>query len=303
MKKIFKKEVVIGISVIVALVALFSGIEFLKGINVFKPENHYYVSYTNVAGLDIASPVKLNGYKVGQVLNIQYEYDNPGHVMVEISIDKELRLPKGTKAMLTGDLLGSASIVLEMGESKDFYDYGEKLKGETSAGLMDNVSNDILPSVTAIIPKVDSLLTSVNRIVADPAIYASVQRLNDITANLSETTAKLNAFVGTLKPVMTNVDSITVNLNDISNDLAVVSEELKSMPLDSTINNINATANNLQHITNTLNNSINNNNSTLGLLMNDTKLYDNLNGAAGSLDSLLIDVKKNPKRYISIKLL
>ena len=303
MKKVFRKEVIIGVCTIIALVILYSGIEFLKGINVFKPENHYYISYTDVAGLDIASPVKLNGYKVGQVLNIRYEYDNPGHVEVEISIDEELKLPKGTKAVLVGDLLGTASIVLDMGSSGEFYDYGAKIEGETPAGLMDNVSNDILPSVAAIVPKVDSLLTSVNKIVADPAIYASVQRLNDITANLSETTAKLNSFVGSLSPVMTNVEGFTANLNDISNDLVVVSKELKSLPLDSTVSNINATAENLQHITNTLNTSINSKNSSLGLLMNDAQLYNNLNGAAGSLDSLLIDVKKNPKRYISIKLL
>ena len=74
MKKIFKKEVIIGICVIIALVLLFSGIEFLKGINVFKPAYHYFISYTNVAGLDIASPVTVNGFKVGQVLDINYEY-------------------------------------------------------------------------------------------------------------------------------------------------------------------------------------------------------------------------------------
>lgn len=299
MKKNFKKEVIIGISAIIALVILYSGIEFLKGINIFKPANHYYVSYTNVAGLGIASPVTVNGFKVGQVLNIQYEYDNPGHVLVEISLDKELRLPKGTKAVLAGDLLGSASIMLDMGTDKTFYEIGEQIEGTTPSGLMDNVTNEILPSVTAIIPKVDSLLTSVNSIVGDPAIYASIKRLNEITTNLSETTAKLNKYVSSLNPVMTNVTDFTTNLNEISSDLAVVSEELKSIPFDSTMRSINTTANNLQEITTSLNSP----NSSLGLLLNDTKLYNNLNGAVGSLDSLLIDIKKNPKRYISIKLL
>lgn len=299
MKKIFRKEVAIGISAIIALVILYSGIEFLKGINIFKPANHYYVSYTNVAGLGIASPVTINGFKVGQVLNIQYEYDNPGHVLVEISLDKELKLPKGTKAVLASDLLGSASIMLDMGTNKVYYEIGDKIEGCTPSGLMDNVTNEILPSVTAIIPKIDSLLTSVNAIVGDPAIYASIKRLNDITTNLSETTAKLNQYVSTLSPTITNVNEFTTNLNGISSDLAIVSEELKSIPFDSTMQSINTTVNNLQSITTSLNSP----NSSLGLLLNDTKLYNNLNGAAGSLDSLLIDIKKNPKRYISIKLL
>lgn len=299
MKKIFKKEIVIGISAIIALVILYSGIEFLKGINIFKPANHYYVSYTNVAGLGIASPVTVNGFKVGQVLNIEYEYDNPGHVLVEISLDKELKLPKGTKAVLASDLLGSASIMLNMGTDKSFYEIGERIEGEIPSGLMDNITNNIMPSLAEIMPKIDSILTSVNQIVGDPAIASSVKRFNDITANLSETTAKLNQFASKLNPAMINITEFTTDLNEISSDLAIVSEELKSIPFDSTMRSINTTANNLQSITTSLNSP----NSSLGLLLNDTKLYNNLNGAAGSLDSLLIDVKKNPKRYISIKLL
>lgn len=303
MKKIFKKEVIIGICVIIALVLLFSGIEFLKGINVFKPANHYFISYTNVAGLDIASPVTVNGFKVGQVLDINYEYDNPGHVSVEISLDKDLMLPLGTKALLASDLLGSASIILEMGTDKNFYNVGEKIEGVVPVGIMDNVTNDMLPKITAIMPKVDSLLTSINKIVSSPAIYASIKHLNEITTNLSETTKKLNDYVESLSPIMSNVKGVTMNFNDISADLADVSEKLKSLPIDSTMRNVNETTNNLQQLTGKINVAINDKKSTLGLLMNDTDLYDNLNGAASSLDSLFIDVKKNPKRYISIKLL
>ena len=302
MKKIFRKEVIIGLCVIVALIILFSGIEFLKGINIFKPANHYYISYTNVAGLDIASPVTVNGYKIGQVIDIQYEYDNPGHIKVEISLDKDLKLPKGTKALLTGSLLGSASIVLDMGTEQNYYEVGDKIVGATPAGLMDNVTNEVIPQVTSIIPKVDSLLSTVNTLVGDPAIYASIKRLDDITSNLNETTKKLNSFIGTLPPVVDNVEDFTSNLNEISEDLATVSKELKTLPIDSTMTSIATTTQNLQVLTTNLNNTLGNKNSSLGLLMNDDKLYNNLSGAVGNLDSLFIDIKKNPKRYISIKL-
>lgn len=302
MKKILKKEVVIGICAIIASIILFSGIEFLKGINVFKPENKYYISYTNVAGLDIASPVTINGFKIGQVLDIEYEYDNPGHVLVEISLNKDLKLPIGTKAILSPDLLGAASIALEMGQSDDFYSYDDRIEGITPSRLMDNINKDIMPSIIEIVPKVDTLLTSVNRIIGDPAISSSVRRLDEITSNLSSIATELNSIMKSLPSVVSNVDGFASNLNKISEDLAIVSDDLKSLPIDSTLCSVNNTSKNLEAITNNINKSISSNETTLGLLIKDNSLYNNLNGAAANLDSLLIDIKNNPKRYISIKL-
>ena len=101
MKKLLSKELIIGASVLLSLLILFFGIDYLKGINVFKSANYYYASYTNVAGLTQSAPVTLNGYKIGLVREINYEYDNPGHVLVEISLDKQLKVPVGTKAPLS----------------------------------------------------------------------------------------------------------------------------------------------------------------------------------------------------------
>ena len=103
-----KKQFAIGLSVILALLVVIFGINYLKGINMFKAANYYTVSYTNVSGLTQSAPVMLNGYKVGIVRSINYEYDNPGHVLVELSLDKELRLPEGTKAVIAVDMLGTA---------------------------------------------------------------------------------------------------------------------------------------------------------------------------------------------------
>ena len=240
-KKILKKEVVIGICAIIASIILFSGIEFLKGINVFKPENRYYISYTNVAGLDIASPVTINGFKIGQVLDIEYEYNNPGYVLVEISLNKDLKLPLGTKAILSPDLLGAASIALEMGSGDGFYSYDDRIEGVNPSYLMDNINK----------------LTSVNRIIGDPAISTSVKRLDDITSNLSSITTELNSLMKSLPPVVRNIDGLASNLNKISEDLAMVSDDLKSMPIDSTLNCVNNTSKNLETITNDLKKSIN----------------------------------------------
>ena len=294
-----KKEITISICVIVALCLLFLGIDFLKGVNVFKPANYYTATYTNVNGLAVSAPVTLNGFKVGLVRSIEYQYDNPGHVAVELSLDKELKLPVGSKAVIVCDMLGTATVQLELTANKEFYPVGSEVESETASGLMDSVSKDLMPNIAVIFPKVDSLLTSINKLVSDPAIIASVKRLDAITANLESTTNSLNKSVKSLPVLMSGVNSTVDNVNRLTGNLAEVSEDLKSCPLDSTLQNIQQTTENLRMLTQELNNP----NSTLGLLMKDPELYNNLNNTVKSLDSLFVDIKKSPKRYINIKLL
>lgn len=294
-----KKEITIGICVLLALCFLFVGIEYLKGINVFKPANYYEVSYTDVNGLSLSAPVTLNGYKVGLVNNIEYEYDNPGHILVELSLDKALKVPSGSEAVIVTDMLGTATVVLKLSDSNDYHNVGDRLIGKTDKGLMSNVSDNLMPTVANIIPKVDSLVTAINALVADPALRNSVQRLDGITTNLESTMAQLNKSVNTLPGIMNNVEGSTENLNKITGNIAQVSDDIAQMPIDSTMQNLKATTENLRQLTEELNNP----NSTLGLLMHDPALYNNLNSTVSSLDSLFVDIKKNPKRYINIKLL
>ncbi len=289
-----KKEILVGLTVALALVLLFVGINFLKGVNVFKAANYYYVSYTNVNGLTVSSPVTINGFKVGQVRDINYEYDNPGHVLVELSLDKKLKVPSGSKAIIKSDLLGTASVELQFSTSADSHDVGDKLIGEAMPSMLDNVASELMPTVSSIFPKVDSLLTSVNRLVSDSALLSSVKRLDKITANLEATTVNLNRTLATMPKVMTTVDGVALNLDTITANLALVSQELKEMPIESTLQNVHDITADMKVLTGKLNSTDN----SLGLLLNDRGLYDHLNGAAGGLDSLLFDVKKNPKRYI-----
>lgn len=299
MKKIFRKEVIIGLIVIAAMAILFIGIDFLKGVNVFKAANYYYVSFDNVQGLAQSAPVTVNGFKVGLVREISYEYDNPGHILVEISLDRELKLPQGTKAVLDTDLLGTASISLDMATGSSYHEVGDHLVGVVPRGMMENVSEDLLPSVASIIPKVDTLLTSVNTLVASPELAMSIKRLDQITANLESTTRQLDRLMATLPPITSNISSITGNLNTASADLTTLSANMSRVPIDSIGRNVQELTANLEALSRQLNDP----NSSLGLLTKDPALYNNLNAAVASLDSLLIDVKRNPKRYISIKLL
>ena len=256
----------------------------------FKPSNYYFATYTDVAGLAQSAPVTVNGFKVGLVREISYEYDNPGHM----SLDRHLKLPRGTKAMLTTDMLGTSSIALEMAPGKDFHNVGDQLIGANASGLMSSVTNDIMPSITAILPKIDSILTSMTTIVSDPALLASVQRLDKIMANIETSSAQLNTTMKAMPRIAEDASGLMTDLKTISNDLTALSAKLREMPIDSTMNSIAARLNTSME-------KLNSKDSSLGLLLNDTGLYNNLNASAASLDSLLKDVKQNPKRYISIK--
>ncbi|MCI8999291.1 MAG: MCE family protein [Muribaculaceae bacterium] len=301
MKKFFSREIIIGLSVLISLLVLFFGIDYLKGINVFKAANYYYASFTNVAGLAQSAPVTVNGFKVGLVREIQYEYDNPGHVRVELSLDRQLRIPKGTQAVIATDMLGTASIELKMAAHPDYHNVGDVLEGVEGSGLMDKVSTELMPTIMSIAPHIDSLVVSLNTIAGDPALLNAVRRLDAIMANLETSTNMLNKSMATVPALVThangtmaNVEQLSANLTQVSAALAVISEDLKTMPLDSTMRNINNITANLDLATKQLNST----NSSLGLLLNDPQLYHNINNSAAHIDSILIDLKRQPKRYI-----
>ncbi|MBD5360434.1 MAG: MCE family protein [Bacteroides sp.] len=288
-----KKLLYIGISAVVALLILFVGINYLKGINLFHASNYYFVSYESVTGLNVSAPVTANGFKVGQVREMHYEYDNPGHVMVELALDKELKVTEGTVAVLGSDLLGTATIILEMPKSTDYVAVGSKLPGKISGGLMDNLQADLMP----VLPKVDSLINALTRVVTDPSLSAALGRLDAISADLSVLSANLAASTKPLPAVVNKASATMENLSVMSTRLDSLSATLNHLPLNETMDNVEAISANLKQLTAQLQQP----NSTLGLLLNDRGLYDNLNATVNSLDSLLVDVKANPKRYINIK--
>lgn len=304
MSKTFNKELKIGIWVIIAIAILIFGINYLKGVNIFKASNYYYVTYQNVNGLTVSAPVTLNGFKIGLVREMDYDYAHPGNVIVEISVDKDLKIPEGTKALVESDLLGTASITLELGSSANILEVGSTLTGAVKPGMMDAVSNELMPSVAKIFPKIDTLLTSINAVVADPALRTAVQRLDGLTADLQRTTqnlarmsAQLPAMTAKVSPILSDVKTITTNVDSITTDLGSLSNRLARMQVDSLVNDLQATVSNLQDLTNQLNDP----NSSVGQLMNSPELYNNINSTISSLDSLFIDIKKNPKRYINLK--
>lgn len=300
MKKIFNKEFVIGLSVIAAIIILIFGIDYLKGINLFSPANFYYASYDNVAGLEISSPVTVDGYKVGQVRDIEFDYEHPGKIKVLLALNKNLHIPVDSKASMGSTLMSGNFISITLGKSSEMLQIGSEISSYEQADLMTSLNENVMPTVNQILPRIDSLLMNLNQLVGDPALLASIQRLDGITGNVMDATVGLNGVLNKDVPVvMRNVKSISHGLDTVTANLGILSAQLKALPLHTTVDNVNSLTNNLNKFSDQLNDP----NSTLGQLMQDPELYNKLNRVAADVDSLIVDIKKNPKRYISIKLL
>ena len=293
--KFFNKEVKIAIVAICGLVILFFGMNFLKGLNLFSSANKYMISFKDISGLASSSPIYADGYKVGVVKNIIYDYNNTGGTMVEAEIDEKLRIPKGSSAEIVSDMLGNVKVNLLLANNpRERVMPGETIQGGINDGALGQMKN-MIPTVMQILPKIDSIVTSVNLLLANPAIASSLQNVETVTGNLTVTTRRLNSLLASLESsvpgMVTRTDSILHNANTLA-------KNLNQIDVAGTVARVDETLDNVEKFTEQLNN----NQGTLGLLMRDPSLYNNLNSTMRSADSLLIDLKAHPKRYVHFSL-
>ena len=229
---------------------------------------------------------------------ISYDYSKSGNIRILLAVDDKLQLPQGSYARMASTLLSGAYIDLVMGTGSEILKNGSTIPLESSQDIMDAVSQDLLPKVSQMLPHIDSLINNVNAIVTDPALIASVRRLDGITTNVEGLTADLQSTVRKdVNPLMRNARNFSYKLDSISINLMALSNTLNQMPLASTVDNVNKITNELSAFSKQLNDK----NSTLGLLTSDPELYNRLNQVSADIDSLIVDIKRNPKRYISIK--
>lgn len=286
-------EFKIGFWTILAILVLVFGIQYLKGINSLHLGQFYYIQCSDVEGLMNSSPVKINGFQVGLVRSMEYDHKGSGKIIVELNIeDSNLKIPTDSKAFVQSDLLGTSSVVIELGtESKFLENRGTIAGGDKMPGLLD-AAQPIIPAVSELVPKIDSLIAGVNVLVHESKMQESLIEINKLTEKLNVTVTNLNKMLKSDVPeILANVNGATSNLNEIT-------EKVNNESIEALLSNANTTLERANSLLSTLSST----DGSAGKVLNSTELHDQLVETIGSVEALIDDIKANPKRYISIKL-
>lgn len=285
------KEIQIALVAIIALVVLYLGLNFLKGLSLFSSNSTYYLAFEDVSGMSPSSPVYANGYKVGVVEGIVYDYSRPNHIVAKIGVDKNMRIPVGSHAELASDLLGNIKVNLVLSDNPlKFIGQKDTIPGIVEMGMMAKAA-EMIPAIEKMMPKLDSILVSLNTLLGDPALRNTLHNVDGMTANLNQTSAdlrRLSASLGHNVPMMmVKADSVLGNTQKLTANLSAVDVAEMTAKVNQTLANVEE-----------MTRKLNSNEGTLGLLMRDASLYNNLSATAADADSLLRDLEAHPKRYV-----
>jgi phospholipid/cholesterol/gamma-HCH transport system substrate-binding protein len=308
------RELRIGVFGILTLTLFIIGVNFIKGKDLFHPHRTLYAVYNATSGIQDAAPVSVNGLNVGKVTNMRFVDDTSGKILIELTIYNDLFIPKNSEARITSlDLLGTKNIEIILGDSRQPVMDGDTLPGTSQKSLTEELNQQVAP----IKEKAENLLSSVDTMVMTlqsifnsetrKNINASFVSIRATLANLESTTYNLDTLVygqrTRLERILFNIESISANIREndgnISNILSnfsALSDTLVKANIAGTLGRVNTVLTQVAGITN----KIDNGQGTIGLLLNDRKLYDNLNHSASELNALITDMKLNPYRYVNI---
>ena len=289
------KEIKIALVAIVSIVLLFFGMNFLKGMTLFSNGDSYYITFKDISGLSSSSPIFANGYRVGVVKDVSFDYENNGDVVVEFMVDDDLQIPRGSTAEIVSDLMGNVKMNLLLADNpRDFVAKGDTIMGVINSGMLGK-AKDMIPVIEKMLPKLDSILANINMLLSDPNIGRTLGNVQKTTENLTVTTQQLNALMANVNKDVPGLMGKASGLLDNANNLTA---NLAAVDVASTVAKVDQTLANVQQLTSKLNN----NKGTLGLLMNDETLYNNLTNTVLGADSLLNNLREHPKRYVHFSL-
>lgn len=294
MKSNLSRNALIGLAFLASLFMIYFGINFLKGSNIFKKQNQYYAIFTDVSKLSISSPVYVKGYQVGLINNIKMIDSDPIQFLVGINLEKDIAITEGSYLEYGIDMFGASTVNLVLASTDRYLHTGDTLSGDKKPDIMDGVDG-IVPRANSILLRIDSIAYSLNKLISHPALENSIIGIGATINQLNNSSQSLNKIIKSLE---TDLPLISQNLNTVSGDLKTMSNELSQLDIKNTYKSIDETINNLKLISE----KFNSNENTLGLLMNDTRLHDSLNVTLDNATRLLEDIRKNPDRYLTIRL-
>jgi phospholipid/cholesterol/gamma-HCH transport system substrate-binding protein len=297
----FTKEIKVGFLAVLGIMMSVFSYNYLKGINLFDKNREFIVKYEKVDGLSVSNPVTMNGFKIGKVQKINFNSKNTRELLVEIIIDNDVIFPKTSLAELyeTGLIGGKAiAIIPDYKNDSTIAIDGDYLKGVIKPGLTELV-NQILPQVQlqieAVMKNAEIVLQNINTLFDDETkkeLKSSIEDFSNLTSSLSETSDEIS------KLITSNSENLTNSLSDFrsaSNNIKSITDSLNLDDIKSITTNLNSLVNNLNSITTSLMNS----EGSVGKLINDKSIYDNLENATNQLNLLIEDIKLNPNRYIN----
>lgn len=312
-----KKEIKVGLLVVVTLVIAIFGYQFLRRSSFSG--NVYYAVYDDVAGLYTTDPIFVSGYRVGKVGKIQMLPNTEGLILVELILDDNIQIPENSTAKLGSDLLGEASITLDFEKSEGFYSPGDTLKSFKDPGMLGETMNKVEPlfdDLGKVLSKLDTTLIKINSMFPEKgeesqaSLYETVNLVNGQLTSLTETTDRVNAFLSrntkSMTAILDDVSKVTDEMADNSEsvgnmmaDLETITGKVADSDIETTIDELNGTLSQLE----VLLDAVNNGDGTVAKLVNDPVTYEKLEAILNSMDALLVDFKANPSRYVSISLI
>lgn len=286
--KAIRKEIIIGILAVVGIVILYSGTKFLKGNNVFSSADIYHASYKNVSGLQVGRPVTLNGYKVGQINRIQLmdASTNPS-VLVTFGLEEDMILPSNTIARIYDmDIMGAKGIELDLGDAAAMLQAGDTLMASVAPGMVKELMKKVEPFIQE---EMEPMMLKVN---------TALDNFNALTYTLN---AEINHNKADLRAMIHNFKSVSDNLVSLSDSLEAtvvtyndLGKKLDRLQLENTVKSMNGV---LGELDKTLT-AVNSDQGTIGLMLNDKALYNNLQSSVKEMELLLTDMREHPKRYV-----
>lgn len=284
-------ELKIGFWAIVAIVVMFYGMRYLKGINSFKEGQFYYLSCDKVDGLAVSSHITLHGLKVGMVRSMEYDAKSKDIVVLLNVYDSDMKIPRDSRVSVKGDLLGTSEIVIEMGESNQYYEPWDTIQAPAAeAGLLEK-ADPIVEQINNLMPKIDTLISGINVLVNESKMQESLLQINALTQHLNTTVNQLNQLLRKDVPgIMSNLESATANLDTLS-------VQAKEADIKQLLANTNATIQSANQLLQQMQDP----DGTVGKVLSTSELHDQLNRTIADVDSLINDIKANPKKYIHIK--